>query len=153
MILGLILTINHLPFTISLAVSYDYEVESLTLNGTKVTIPRYYVFVSEIPRVNHTEIGISFEVILRNWAHFRKVENGTESYWIHTLGPIKCCGYGMGGLYDENFKEDEDHFQFLLKNLKRIDWDKEKGKMTIESKENEMQKPQVIAELKQISLL
>ena len=124
--------------------------ESLTLNGTKVTIARYDVTVGEDINVNYSEISLGFTVVSHYFAKFRKVENDAESYWKHTAGPIKCCGWEMVPNYDENFEEDEDHFGFLLQNLKRIDWDKEKGKMTIESKENEMQKPQVIVELKQL---
>lgn len=87
--------------------------------------------------VSYSELFLDFTVIATTFARLRKVENNGKSYWNNTLGPIGCCFFGRFGYSDDTFDKDEGSISFLLSNVKLIDWDKEKGRMTIESRTGE----------------
>ena len=105
----------------------------MEVNRVKKIIPRYCVGVGERVNKPYTQIMPSFEVIGMIFAWLRKVENGPESYWNATVGPITCCFPEMFAVSDRQFDTDRGFFNYLLGNVQRIDWDKKKGKMTIES--------------------
>ena len=125
----------------------------MRLNGTKTIIPRYSVPVSERINVSYSEIILGFTVIGHNFAWLRKVENGEKSYWKNYVGPINCCAYNMSGISDRVFDLDEGIFRFFLANAKRIDWNKDKGRMIIESRESGTRKFDGTLELRKISPL
>ena len=97
-------------------------------------IPRYRVTISERVNVSYSEIILDFTVIKTVFAWLRKVENGTGSYWNNTVGPITCCFAGRIEPGDLQFDLDLGAFSGIMNFVKRIDWDKEKGTMRIESR-------------------
>lgn len=121
--------------------------ESLTINGTKTTIPRYNVDVTERVNVSYSEIALSFNIIGRLFTWLRKVENGAESYWKNTVGPILCCLRGNRETFNETLLEDKNHASFLMKNVKRIEWDKEKGRMVVQSKNGTKEMEMVLRQI------
>lgn len=121
--------------------------ESLTINGTKTTIPRYNVDVTERVNVSYSEIVLSFNIIGRLFTWLRKVENGAESYWKNTVGPILCCLRGNNATFNETLLEDKNHASFLMKNVKRIEWDKEKGRMMVQSKNGTKEMEMVLRQI------
>ena len=106
---------------------------SVVYNGTKMIIPRYIVSISERVNVSYSEIIPQFTVIQTAWAWLRKVDNGTESYWKNTVGPFDCCNDPFAPT-NSQFDFDLMVFSGAMGSVKRIDWNKEKGTMRIESR-------------------